>query len=524
MAEILGTVGFIVSAPGVALSFCQIGKYMLDRFDAFKNAPENVLELKEFFRDMHQGTLKTNIELAEWAFTISDLDPALIASLENQLRKLHHELQTTNKTLDALFHPDGSLKKRTKYLEFFGLTPARTAMEKLRKWQDLFQGSIALVTMKKLVVPDDKLLTSAKFKPITQTGGGYCSQLKLDSHIWLGKGEARNGMRNGEPKNAGGHFREISFVMERLEPSEYTNVSDAKDIVSHLARQLANKPSDRGILPCLGYRELENNGLELVFELSEFYNHPQTLSDIIAGDIGKGYAGGRLLDHRLRLGREISEAVLSVHTAKLVHKNIRPETILIFQSRSVATNSTSSASVHEISPSLDPVGLGIPFLTNWKMVRKVDDLSSRRGMGDWMADIYRHPTRHGLQPESRYNMKHDIYSLGICLLEIGLWEPFIVDKGQKKWMSDTYCKEALRSGKLKPNETDNIVRVAWPKAVQEVMVALANQELPQRMGLAYSEFVIFCLTCLEDDEISKEEDIGVKFNAKLLCTFTDLHY
>jgi hypothetical protein len=145
MAEILGAVGFAVAIPGVAVSFCQCGKYMYDRFDAFKNAPANILELKEFFRDLHLGPLKTNLELAEWAFTVDDLDGALKTSLENQLQKLQVELQAANRALDQLFHTDGTLRKRTKYLEFFGLTPARTAMQNLRKWQDLFQGSISLV-------------------------------------------------------------------------------------------------------------------------------------------------------------------------------------------------------------------------------------------------------------------------------------------------------------------------------------------------------------------------------------------
>lgn len=370
-------------------------------------------------------------------------------------------------------------------------------------------------------MPDDRLLTSTKFTPFLKTGDEYCSLLKPDSHIWLGQGELRDGaMRNGELHNGDGTVREISFVMERMDPSEYTNVSDAKDIASHLARQLAEKPSDRGILPCLGYRENPKNGLELVFEIPESYApQPQTLSDLLAGDVGKGYGGGRPLDHRLRLGREISEAVLAVHTAKLVHKNVRPDTILIFHSRS------SSKSTNATTPALDNIGLGVPFLTHWRMVRKAGDLSSRKGAGDWMADVYRHPTRQGLQPEARYTMKHDIYSLGVCLLEIGIWEPFIiVDKEGKKWMSETYCKAARTSGALKKEDSDNIKELTWPSRVSKVMLALAKQELPQRMGLSYSEFVVSCLTCVEEEETPGEkEDMGVRFNTMLLHSFTGLH-
>lgn len=94
-----------------------------------------------------------------------------------------------------------------------------------------------------------------------------------------------------------------------------------------------------------------------------------------------------------------------------------------------------------------------------------------------MADIYRHPKRQGLQLDERYNMKHDIYSLGVCLLEIGLWEPFIVENGQgnAKFISDTYCKKAVSSGHVPDKDSNNIRTLTRPATVvKEVMTALAK--------------------------------------------------
>lgn len=502
MAEILATAGFAVALPGVAVSFCQCGKYLYDRFSAFQNAPESMLELKEFFRDLYEGTLKTHLELAEWAFTVDDLDPSLKSSIENLLQKLLVELQTANRALNQLFYPDGSLRKRTKFYEFFGLNPARTAMQNLRRWQDLFQGTISLVAMKKQVVPDDMLLTSSKFQPIVGADNQDSSRLAPDSHLWLGTGEVRSGA---------GSIREISFVMERMDAREYAGISDAKESASQLARRLAAKTSDQGILICLGYRVRESARAELVFEVPSNLGKPQTLRDILVGDIGKGYGGGRPLDHRFRLARQISQAVLSVHTAQLVHKSIRPEAILIFQPK--VAKSTQ--------PAVDQAGLGVPFLTGWKMVRRDNDLSSRRGESDWMADIYRHPRRQGLHPEERYNMKHDIYSLGVCLLEIGLWEPFIVDKGETKFMNDIYCNMAVDSGKVKPEDSCKIASLTWPKVVQDVMLALAKDTLPQRMGFAYTDLTVYCLSCL-DGAPKEETDVGVKFNDMISQSFWNM--
>lgn len=503
MAEIIGLTSFAVGTPGVALAFCECGKYLLDRFNAFKNTPENILELKEFFRDLHQGQLKTNIEMAEWAFTVVDLDPALKSSLKNHLNKLRTELAAADKALDELFHKDGSLRRRTRYLEFLGLTRARKVMENLQKWQDVFRGSIDLVCMRRLVVPDAVHLTHSKFRPFVRQDSQYCSQLQPGSHIWQGVGEVSDGK---------GKVRQISFIMERMEPIEYASASDAKEIASDLARRLAASSSNRGILKCLGYRE--TSGLELVFEVPHEFTQPQTLKDLITGDAGKGYGGGRPIDYRFRLARQISEAVLSVHTAQLVHKNIRPETILLFQKGpdklAIGAN--------------NPVGLGVPFLTDWKMVRQACELSSRKGGDNWMADIYRHPRRQGLQPETRYNMKHDIYSLGICLLEIGLWEPFIIQKNGQPFMCDKYCRMAVASNTVREEHSDQIAKLTYPKTVQDVMISLAKDALPQKMGLAFTDLVLSCLTCLEgiSGDPNDETEVGVKFNETILHSFPNM--
>lgn len=83
------------------------------------------------------------------------------------------------------------------------------------------------------------------------------------------------------------------------------------------------------------------------------------------------------------------------------------------------------------------------------------DIDSAR-MGDNLMDrnFYRHPNRQGESPKDIYVMQHDIYSLGICLLEIGLVAP-AEEWGQLTarflWLTRGY---AMPKPELKPGFSD----------------------------------------------------------------------
>ena len=89
----------------------------------------------------------------------------------------------------------------------------------------------------------------------------------------------------------------------------------------------------------------------------------------------------------------------------------------------------------------------------------------------WQKAIYRHPSRHGLHLQTNYSMQHDIYSLGVCLLELGLWRSFILNPAGAG-SPDPQLDTSRMAGK----ET-------WRKALvlKERLQELARQELPARM-------------------------------------------
>lgn len=96
--------------------------------------------------------------------------------------------------------------------------------------------------------------------------------------------------------------------------------------------------------------------------------------------------------------------------AKFVHKIIRPETILMLEDK-------------------EPV-VKWPFLIGFERFRSAGGRTQRDGDNMWEKNIYRHPYCQGEHPEVDYVMQHDIYSIGIFLLQISMSTPFAIWKAE----------------------------------------------------------------------------------------------
>ena len=389
--------------------------------------------------------------------------------------------------------------------------------DELEQWQQSFFRTISLIEMSQRVVPDPFLLTAAKFKITQDLDGNYHHIPDADSHIKYAKGQI---LDDKLP-------REVSVITEQKHKMT-TGIAEVKEIAACLSSQSSLTVIPRGILKCLGYQE---KPLELVFEIPDRSSKLRTLSNLIHADLGQGHAGRRPLDYRYRLAHQISETVLSIHTLNRVHKNIRPDTILMIHSQSQEA----------ISDDLD---FGTPYMIDWTMLRKINAPSSMVGENDWQKDIFRHPRRQGLQPETRYNMGHDIYSLGVCLLSIGLWKPLVDISHCVPRPCEDYRETAIRLKLVPPEETENIrvfsltddegkkrlVKILMkPIVTDRIMISMAEHYLPSQMGLAFARVVVNCLRCLNGSfgdvkifEDNSKQAVGIKFNEMVLQPLSTL--
>jgi hypothetical protein len=61
------------------------------------------------------------------------------------------------------------------------------------------------------------------------------------------------------------------------------------------------------------------------------------------------------------------------------------------------------------------------FLIGAQRARTNQGYSSLTSNQDWRLNIYRHPSRHNSEANARFSIAFNVYSLGVVLVELGLW-------------------------------------------------------------------------------------------------------
>lgn len=97
--------------------------------------------------------------------------------------------------------------------------------------------------------------------------------------------------------------------------------------------------------------------------------------------------------------------------------------------------------------------------------------------------------------DKQTDMGHDICSMGVCLLEIGLWKLPVQVRGKVSVPG----RLAKRAG-VSTDETAGDAGV-----IKTGLIEMVEADLPKTMSYGYAKLVVACLTCLD---VSAEETWG----------------
>jgi hypothetical protein len=163
--------------------------------------------------------------------------------------------------------------------------------------------------------------------------------------------------------------------------------------------------------------------------------------------ISSGTLSRPTLEERFAMARCLVQTIANLHSVDWLHKSIRSENIIF------GYHSSRQDYEH-------------PLLVGFEFSRDEKDRSTTEQDDRLERNIYRHPDRQG-PPEKRFNALHDIYSLGVVLLEIGLWR-----------------LAALFEEDYKDMEAEDIMRS---------LMEHATDRLPHYMGSGYTSAVLACM-------------------------------
>ncbi|KAK8134684.1 hypothetical protein PG984_006696 [Apiospora sp. TS-2023a] len=174
------------------------------------------------------------------------------------------------------------------------------------------------------------------------------------------------------------------------------------------------------------------------------------------------------LGERFKMARELALAVYNLHSVHWLHKSIRSDNILFLggledppRSPGARPNKAAHSNLLEEdggesqkASSHAPAALPSLYILGWEISRPdgpsefSESLSYSSGGFQAAREnmrLYSHPAVHpGAKPmeRARYRSQYDVYSLGLVLLEIGLWKT--LDSPRKRCGDDADFRDTLR--------------------------------------------------------------------------------
>ncbi|KAF2720849.1 hypothetical protein K431DRAFT_339078 [Polychaeton citri CBS 116435] len=435
-----------------------------------------------------------------WYRTQTQLN--LLEKIEGKLEDNFKEMQ--RRSLHVL---DGKLMKAVAKLSSLEKAQSKTGLHRvtyartkntfdeiireLKEWQDQFDPSWYLMLKITDITIDSGLASHAKQEPflddareIRHALQGAATSLK---GLFMEKSSIPASQVEPVPFSSARWFREAGtgrcFVVDSIRCQMNPNPHATERDVRSLAGRLRCVDILRfGLLQCKGVVRHTIDKRPASYDIVlrsplEISSDPRGLRTyLISGDRCS-------LTTRLSLAQQLARSVCYVHNLGLVHKSVRPEAIIGFA---------------DTLASLDSV-----YLAGFDRFRDEGGHSNYHQDDDWEKNVYRHPSRQGSTPEAYFEMRHDIYSLGVCLLEIGLWSSFAVPEAGSGTMTLGAPLADCAGFILHRRETQPQPQpqLSPREQLKGHLVSLARTDLSFHMGDRYRDVVVNCLTCLDSDNL-----------------------
>lgn len=481
MAETLAILGLVAAAPPIIDGIFKTWDSIVRKRENYQAVTSLARDLRSFGTDDSRAQLYADITLARRVLE----DNAILSEQKDRIarifQKIHLQLYEIDDLVDVVLQkPNRSwfLRRTNESKEL------RNKVEQSKRDITEFHG---------LIMSFREISTSGIGNALLETRD-FCltvdaekTRIQLNDMTFIARGS----------RALPGKSSQIGlFVFESkyYEPGKKKE-DTKKDLQSLSTRLLRAEPTCSGIFPLIGFRDepgedefqlvfshpfADNPDDHCIYTLRNFYTSSTTMKPS--------------LNFRVNLCRQLAEAVLQTHTLGLVHKSIRPDNILLCFPQSPPSCTGEPPRLH---------------LSGWHFARPASGhVTNMAGESSWRNAIYQYPTRQMRVAEEEYCIGHDIYSLGVCMLEILMWDPLVVNSHEGPTISQSYQTTYHSLGLQPEPSTPHPTTIPWvtrvPKNVHGVLVEMAATCLPFSAGQMMADLVHQCLTCLVPEGIPVE--------------------
>ncbi|KAK8135513.1 hypothetical protein PG984_003453 [Apiospora sp. TS-2023a] len=240
-----------------------------------------------------------------------------------------------------------------------------------------------------------------------------------------------------------------SQVKVLIEFKKYDDPRHSKMLLARMGQiaricQAAEGSQAPGILNCRGfchYEDLRAYGLVYDFPYAqlgssdtqdripaEHVADPDTLQSILSTSTSSEPLKLPSLRRRFEIAYEIAISLREVHKLGLAHKSLTSRNVIFFQGPQQAWETR-------------------PYLIGFRHTRPNEPNAFTEGpVNDPAVLDYQHPSYRS--QETRYRLPYDYYSLGIVLLEIGMWRPLPKIAGASTGLSSEELRQKLLTKKV----------------------------------------------------------------------------
>jgi serine/threonine protein kinase len=472
-------VSLSLSAASAAQQLFDCGLRIYRRVKHEKKINSMIREIQIFEIEDKKAQLVLHIELAQAILRNSGVEQEHKDRLERNWKRITSRLAEMDRLVQQMVVNSSIWETKARHEARDQLIALENNKDGNKPLSEILRDFQDVVMVMRVLMNDET--------PLYLSGNDF-SLLDIDHHIpvsgsgtFLGKGR----LTSPSPDLPSG----VQWYLVESKPYLNTHKEDARENIRTLARKIHRAQPNRGILKLVGFRD-EFNGQQGAFQLiftAPFAGEPcSTLSQYLLDHPRKPS-----LNYRISLCYQLAMAVLQTQTLGLVHKNIRPENMLL----SRGTNSYADTICAEPTP--------VVYLSGWQYARQVDHgVTNLRNETTLQKKIYQHPERQLPLADKEYSMAHDVYSLGVCMLEILNWESLLEAENNSS-VSEAF-KEAYRALE---NGTDSLEQdryTKFPDCIKRTLVYLNDTRTSVAAGTKICRLVRRFLTCLDE----KDDDNG----------------